>query len=254
MPPTTSIPRFLLPQGGAIWRTRFIQPSNASLFIRNASKSSKKSSKPLVLQKPTKFNPPSHGSRRRTDAPRYPGPQLSAEEEAAQDAKKYPNMMPPQGSFMHWFLNNRSIHLYITLSTLFSMAAFVWFTNFKSNSPFGDMLPSLWQSVTHPIASTKTFFQVIKLDADHHTRETMEKRARKVEDVQKRAAYRKAHGLDTGEGFGGWTAKSEEEVLGTGIHVPDIAVAQEGQGDVPVAEEQDVRKEKKPLKKWLGIW
>jgi len=144
--------------------------------------------------------------------------------------------------------------MYITLGTLFSMAGFVWVTNFKSNSPFADMLPSWWQFFTHPIASTKTFFEVVKLNSEHHTRETMEKRTRKVEDVQKRAAYRKAHGLDTEQGFGGWTAKSEEEVLGPGIRVRDVAVAQEGQGDVPVAEEQVVRNEKKPLKKWLGIW
>ena len=24
-------------------------------------------------------------------------------------------MMPPEGSLMHWFLTNRSLHLYITL-------------------------------------------------------------------------------------------------------------------------------------------
>lgn len=115
MPPSTTIPRFLLPQGGAIWRTRIPQPYTASLFIRNASKGSKKGSKPLVLEKPTKFNPPSHGARRRTEAPRYPGPQLSAEEKAKQDTKKYPNMMPPEGSFMHWFLHNRAIHMWITM-------------------------------------------------------------------------------------------------------------------------------------------
>jgi len=29
--------------------------------------------------------------------------------------KQYPRMMPPEGSFLHWFLTNRSIHLWITL-------------------------------------------------------------------------------------------------------------------------------------------
>lgn len=117
MPPTTSIPRFLLPQRGAIWRTRLSTPSQ-SLTIRNASHKAppkKGSSKPLVLEKPSKFNPPSHGSRLRKDAPRYPGPQLSTEQQAAQKKKKYPNMMPPEGSFMHWFVTNRSIHMYISL-------------------------------------------------------------------------------------------------------------------------------------------
>jgi hypothetical protein len=115
MPPATSIPRFLLPQRGAIWRTR-IATTTSSLAIRNAShKAPKKSSKPLVLEKPTKFNPPSHGARLRKYPPRYPGPQLSAEQAAAQKTKKYPNMMPSEGTFMHWFMTNRSIHMYITL-------------------------------------------------------------------------------------------------------------------------------------------
>lgn len=126
MPPSTTIPRFLLPQGGAIWRTRIPQPNTASVFIRNASKSSKKSSKPLVLEKPTKFNPPSHGARRRTEAPRYPGPQLSVEEKAKQATKKYPNMMPPEGSFMHWFLHNRAIHMWITMVSVFLREKHMW--------------------------------------------------------------------------------------------------------------------------------
>lgn len=75
-----------------------------------------------------------------------------------------------------------------------------------------------------------------------------------MEDVQKRAAYRKAHGLDTEEGFGGWTAKSEKDVLGPGIPVADVDMPREGEADAVVPEQQVVRHEKKPLKKWLGIW
>lgn len=121
---STSIPRFLLPQRGAIWRSRLTIPSSSTaLAIRHASKVPKKTtkpSKPLVLEKPAKFVPPSHGSRLRKDPPRYPGPQLSAEEAAQQQTKKYPNLMPPQGTFMHWFINNRSIHIYITMVFLAS--------------------------------------------------------------------------------------------------------------------------------------
>lgn len=108
MPPKiTTIPRFLLPQTGAIWRNQ---------FIRNATTKSK-SGKPLVLEKPTKFNPPSHGSKITKGPPRYQyaGPQMSEEERTAQAKKQYPNLMPPEGTFMFWFINNRSIHLYITM-------------------------------------------------------------------------------------------------------------------------------------------
>jgi hypothetical protein len=114
---TTAIPRFLLPQRGLIWRTRLAAPSATPLNVRHASKKTpaKKPSKPLVLEKPAKFNPPSHPARLRKDPPRYPGPQLSPAEQAIQKTKKYPNMMPPEGTFLHWFINNRAIHMYIAL-------------------------------------------------------------------------------------------------------------------------------------------
>ncbi|EKD12865.1 uncharacterized protein L3040_007020 [Drepanopeziza brunnea f. sp. 'multigermtubi'] len=270
MPPTTSnlisIPRFLLPQRGAIWRTRLSTPPSTPLSVRHASKVPQKkpvkpsaikdagkpstspkpsavnavkdSSKPLVLEKPAKFNPPSHGARLRREAPRYPGPRLSEEQAAAQKKKKYPNMMPPEGSFMNWFLNNRSIHLYISLGTLFGLAATVWITNFKRNSPFADMLPAWSQLFLHPIAFFRTFGEVIKMNSDYVTAETMERRKRKVEDVAKRAAYRKAHGMENDEAFGGWTAKSDEQLLGPAM---------------PVGDAEPVRATR-PVKKWLGIW
>lgn len=85
------------------------------------------------------------------------------------------------------------------------------------------------------------------MNSDYVTAETMERRKRKVEDVAKRAAYRKAHGLETTEDFGGWTAKNDEQLLGPGIPIGDATPAKEG-------EHAAVGGEKKPLKKWLGIW
>ena len=116
------IPRFLLPRGAL---TTHFQPQAILTFpisarrtllpCRHASKKSSPS-KPIVLEKPTKFNPPSHGARLKSKAPRqYPGPPLSAEQLEEQKTKRYPHMMPPEGSFMHWFLTNRSIHMWITL-------------------------------------------------------------------------------------------------------------------------------------------
>jgi len=74
----------------------------------------------------------------------------------------------------------------------------------------------------------------------------MERRKRKVEDVQKRAAYRKAHGLET-EDFGGWTSKSDEQLLG-----PAMLTGSEQNAEGEMAEQ--AARPKKPLKKWLGIW
>ena len=65
--------------------------------------------------------------------------------------------------------------------------------------------------------------------------------------MQKRSAYRKAHGLEKDEGFGGWTAKSDEQLLGPGIPLG------EGAKEGELATEQ-VPRERKPIKKWLGIW
>jgi hypothetical protein len=217
------------------------------LSIRNASnKGSKKSSKPLVLEKPAKFNPPSHASRLRKDGPRYPGPQLSAEQLAVQKTKKYPNMMPPEGSFLHWFINNRSIHVYITLGTLFSLALTAFITNLKRSSLFYDMLPPWHHVFLHPVAFTRTYIEVLRLHTAQVSAETAERRRRKVEDVQKRGDYRKAHGLDKEEGIGGWTAKTDKEDLGPAIPL--------GGPDGKEGELVGEQLRKKPLRKWLGIW
>ncbi|TAQ84767.1 hypothetical protein B7494_g6921 [Chlorociboria aeruginascens] len=244
MPPTPTIHRFLLPQRGSIWRPRLL---TAPFLLRYASgkpfgkkAANSKSSKPLVLEKPTKFNPPSHGSKLPKDRPRYtfPGPTLSKEEVVAKAKRKYPHMMPAEGTFMHWFLHNKSIHIWITLTTLFTLAGTVFITNFKRNSPFVDMVPHWSQMFVHPIAYTGTCLEVLKLTSAHTTAATKERRRRRVEDVVKRAEYRKAHGLDNDEGFGGWTAKSDAE-MGPGMRL--------GDGSERVVQH-------KPVKKWLGIW
>lgn len=100
----------------------------------------------------------------------------------------------------------------------------------------------------------------------HISAVTAERRKKKVEDVSKRAQYRKAHGLDKDEGFGSWTAKTDEEMLGPALKT-DTAVGVEadaGSGlklrravDEDTAQSGvyvDWEGRKKPIKKWLGIW
>lgn len=79
------------------------------------------------------------------------------------------------------------------------------------------------------------------------TAETQARRTRKVEDVAKRGQYRKAHGLDQDESFGGWTAKTDAELQGPAISLGD-AVAEGAE------QQQPVRRERVPVKKWFGIW
>ena len=83
---------------------------------RPASSSSKPVPKGRLLEKPTRFNPPSHPARlpRRNRQPAFSVP-LSAKEKEQQKTKQYPHMMPPEGTFFHWFLTNRTIHVWITM-------------------------------------------------------------------------------------------------------------------------------------------
>lgn len=132
------------------------------------------------------------------------------------------------------------------------MALTVFVTNFKRDSPFADMLPHWTQMFVHPIQFTRTVFEVLKLHQAHVTAETQERRKRKVEDVAKRSQYRKAHGLEN-EGFGSWTAKTDGELLGPGI---PLGEGEGKEGEIAVGEHPTSQqpRERKVVKKWLGIW
>jgi hypothetical protein len=77
--------------------------------------------KPIVLEKPDKFRPPSHPQRLNRRAPRnYPGPALSETEREAQQTRSYPHTFPNPGTKLHWFLTTWWIHLWITMASLLS--------------------------------------------------------------------------------------------------------------------------------------
>ena len=91
-----------------------------------------------------------------------------------------------------------------------------------------------------------------------------------MEDVQKRSTYRIAHGLEdeNSQGMGGWTARSDEETLGSGAkadgavgrpvgvepgqEVETTGVVRDGERREALYDGGEGRK--KPVKKWLGIW
>ncbi|OCK87273.1 uncharacterized protein K441DRAFT_623398 [Cenococcum geophilum 1.58] len=258
---SVSIPRFLLPRANYLLRprTRLLPPTSNphSALVRHAS-NSQPSSKPPVLEKPAKFNPPSHGARLPRKKPRNYGPAPTEQQKHEMKTKKYPNMMPPEGSFMHWFLTNRWLHTWISLSTLFSLAFTAFAINFTQTTPYGDLLPSRSDFLSHPFASTSKFIEVYKMHTVYISAQTAERRKKKVEDVQKRAEYRKAHGLDKEEGFGGWMARKDEEVLGPGLRAADRVVNEGGSAGEGEAADSgvytDFEGRRKPVKKWLGIW
>lgn len=114
---TSSIPRFLLPQTAQIWRRLRVPNADITgrILVRYAS-AGKGASKPIVLEKPARFNPPSHGSKLpKKTMPRHYGGDLSYSEVEVQKRKEYPGLMAPDGTWSHWFWNSRSFHLVITM-------------------------------------------------------------------------------------------------------------------------------------------
>lgn len=120
----SSVPHYLIPPPSLFLRC--LEPSFYSQTIsrlsmrscRHASTTDSSTGRPppakhTSLDKPDKFRPPSHPARLNRKPPRHYGGPLSEAEKAKQATKKYPNMMPPKGSFMYWFIHNPSIHLYI---------------------------------------------------------------------------------------------------------------------------------------------
>lgn len=122
-----TIPRFLLPQSGLIWQRANLGNrlrDSEVLIVRYASSSSTSgvakgaNGKPTVLEKPEKFNPPSHGARLpRKNRPQHAhyGGALSSDDVAAQRKKDYPGLPPPPNTWAHWFWNSRSVHMCITM-------------------------------------------------------------------------------------------------------------------------------------------
>lgn len=130
-----SIPRVLLPRAPFLLRpaTRALLPLSSATAFRYASSSSnpktlseqfqrrqrQQQASPVIPQ-PDKYRPPSHGKRTPRSETNYRsyGPALTEEDKLRMRTKKYPNMMSPEGTFSHWFLNNRAIHLWISMVRL----------------------------------------------------------------------------------------------------------------------------------------
>ncbi|KAI0593734.1 hypothetical protein F4775DRAFT_586573 [Biscogniauxia sp. FL1348] len=165
-------------------------------------------SKPIVLEKPERFNPPSHGARLPRSMPKHYGGPATADEVKAQRARSYPGLPPPENSWSHWFIHSRGIHLFITLGTLSGLAAFSFAQSFKADSPFADLIPPISELPRHPLQYLGVCLDVVRLHEEHLSAQTAEKRRRKADDLAKRNEYRKAHGLEPATGL--WGARSVE--------------------------------------------
>ncbi|KAJ6441748.1 CAAX prenyl protease 2 [Purpureocillium lavendulum] len=267
------IPRFLLPLQGPLWRGVRI-PLSQNILVRFASTDAgRPQQKPIVLQKPAKFNPPSHGSRlkRGNSLPRHYGPELTSGEVAAQGKRDYPGLMAPQGSWAHWFWHSRLLHTVITMvlllplsvyrkdqfvsnadhvsslqGTLLAMGIYTFFLNYAYNSPFKDLVPpisDLWAQPTYFFAQWKN---VIAMHEKDKALKASEHRTRHLDDVAKRQYYMKTHGIEAKDPvtmvFGKDDQRSVEELEATALG-RELPPKQEGEG-----EEKPVQR-----KKWFGI-
>lgn len=104
-------------------------------------------------------------------------------------------------------------------------------------------MPAFSDFFYHPLTSGRTVVEIIRLSEAHNAAIVQEKRRRRVDDVVKRSEYRKAHGLEDQQGFGGWTAKTEAESMGPALP--------SSEGMEPGA--RDAHNPQQPRKKWLGI-
>lgn len=83
--------------------------------------------------------------------------------------------------------------------------------NFKRNTPFADMLPSSSDYREQPLESMRTVYEVWQLTQLHKSVIVAGKRKKNVDDVAKRAEYRKAHGLEQDGGLGNWTVRADPQ-------------------------------------------
>ncbi|KAF1989473.1 hypothetical protein K402DRAFT_297775, partial [Aulographum hederae CBS 113979] len=151
--------------------------------------------KPIVLEQPAKFTPPSHGrALPKKKRPMQYGPKIGEEEREAMKGKQYPHMMPPEGTVMHRVLTSRGLHLWVSLSVLTSLAFYTFLQNFLHTTPFRHLLPSRALLTSSPLEYLSQFFQVYKMHIEHVSQETAEKRKRAVEDAERRKEYRRRHG------------------------------------------------------------
>jgi hypothetical protein len=190
----------------------------ATTSSTSSSKAPPDPNKPILLEQPTKFVPPSHGSRRRGEwtMPRIYGRRWAGSDDgqvataAGNNSRWYPGLMAPAGSWEHWFWHSRAVHTWITMGTLVSLAVSTFILNFTTNSPFRHELPEnalFWQD---PIEFVSRWRHVIRLHDEDRNKKLVEMRNRQADDALKRRQYMRAHGIET-EGVLGKLIKSDDE-------------------------------------------
>lgn len=102
----------------------------------------------------------------------------------------------------------------------------------------------------HPLASARQALDVYKMHAERISEITKEKRRRALEEVQKRRAYRRAHGLERDDSVAAANAVTE------GVRGMEAAspVAGAALDEAAYVDFEGRKGAGPPVKRWLGIW
>lgn len=161
-------------------------------------------------------------------------------------------------------------------SVLFSLAIITSLTTYERTTPFAHFMPPADSSaLAHPIKFIYQHWLVYKLHALVNSHIAQAKRRKTQEDVEKRRAYRKAHGIERlQQGPLPWFGLAEEKEEGDKSTSPDGAAeagtqqasSSEQTGGVPQPASaaadatappgayKDFEGRRRPVKRWLGIW
>jgi hypothetical protein len=149
-------------------------------------------------------------------------------------------------------------------SVLVSLCGYIFYADFHSKNKYPDMLPSGSLFFTHPLTYLSQYVQVYKLHTEAVSAETAEKRRKQIDDARKRREYLRAHGMEKEGLFGFGTIEQDEDAKKIKEEKRIIEELRrrerfaEGIDDRIVDDEAgvyaDFEGNKKPIKKWLGIF
>jgi hypothetical protein len=130
--------------------------------------------------------------------------------------------------------------------------------NFKRTSPFAHLMPGWSGLLSHPINTISQAISVWKMHVQHNSVLAREKRHKRIEDAEKRRQYRVAHGLEApavvDTAAAAPVVDDQSPVAAGATDTLVEPVKAEAETQAPREEYRDFSGEKRPVKKWLGIW
>lgn len=146
--------------------------------------------------------------------------------------------------------------MHTTQGVLTSLATFTFTTTFKANTPFAHLLPSWSDLIWHPFDTLGQAITVYKMDVEHKTIQAEEKRLQKFGDAYRQHRYRVAHGIKDGPEIGpeADVFVDRKKAVEDKVQQKEEEKRMEREHEHEQGEYVDFEGNRKPVKKWLGIW